>query len=138
MLSTELGLMDIFDQSDTPETQRRGSQCIDHVYMTDIMLECVNSMEYLDFPEEYYTDHRPIKISLNLRILGKVTIDPPQQSTKKLQSNDIDKFKTYITQIFHLSRHYKIQEKLGKLSAEIKNIEENNITRQDIFMTKIN
>ena len=135
MLSTELGLKDIFDQSDTPETHRRGSQCIDHVYMTDTMTECIESKEYLDFPKEYYTDHRPMKISLNLRILGKVAIDVPQQSIKKLQSNDIENVKTYINERFRLTRHYKIQEKLEKLSADIESIEED---KQDMLMTRIN
>ena len=87
--------------------------------MTDTMIKCIKSMEYLDFPKEYYTDHRPMKISLNLRILGKVAIDVPQQSNKKLQSNGIENVKTYINERFRLIRHYKIQEKLKKLSAEI-------------------
>ena len=78
--------------------------------MTDTMTECIESKEYLDFPKEYYTDHRPMKISLNLRILGKVAIEVPQQSIKKLQSNDIENVKTYINERFRLTRHYKIQD----------------------------
>ena len=39
MLATELGLQDIWDQQEAPETHRRGSQCIDHIYMSQEMME---------------------------------------------------------------------------------------------------
>ena len=39
MLATELGLQDIWDQQEATETHRRGSQCIDHIYMSQEMME---------------------------------------------------------------------------------------------------
>jgi hypothetical protein len=53
------------------------------------MMECVKTMEYLDNPKEYYTDHCPIKVSLDLNSLGKVTIDVPRKQMKKIISSDI-------------------------------------------------
>jgi exonuclease III len=46
MLATEL--QDIWDQQEALETHRRGSQCIDHIYMSQEIMECVNTMKYLD------------------------------------------------------------------------------------------
>ena len=54
------------------------------MYMIGTMIDCVNSMEYLDFSEEYYSNHRPMKISLDLRMLGKVAIDVSWKSNKKI------------------------------------------------------
>jgi hypothetical protein len=57
MLATEFGLQDIWDQQEAPETHWRRSQCINHIYMSQEMFECVSTMEYLDYPKEYCTDH---------------------------------------------------------------------------------
>jgi exonuclease III len=69
ILATELGLQYIWDQQEIPETHWRGSQCIDHIYMSQEMMECINTMEYLDYPKELYTDHCPIEILLDLSSL---------------------------------------------------------------------
>jgi hypothetical protein len=67
MLATELSLQGIWDQQEPPETHRRGcSAC---------MMECVNTMECRDYPTEFYTDHRPMKIPLDFTSLGKNTIE---------------------------------------------------------------
>jgi hypothetical protein len=118
MLATELGLQDIWDQQESPESHRRGSQCIDHIYMSQEMMECVNTMEYLDYPKEYYTDHRPMKVSLDLNSLGKVTIDVPRKQMKKIISSDIINVKTYILQQHQLYCHYKMQKKIEALMQE--------------------
>jgi hypothetical protein len=50
MLAKELGLQDIWYQHEAPEKHWRVSQCIDHIYMSQEMMVCINTMEYLDCP----------------------------------------------------------------------------------------
>jgi hypothetical protein len=86
MLATELDVQDIWDQQDAPETHWRGSQCIDHVYMYQEMMECVNTLEYLEYPKKCYTDHCPMMISFDLSSFGKVSIEVPR---KKNDENNL-------------------------------------------------
>jgi hypothetical protein len=118
MLATELGSQGIWDQQEAHETHQRGSQCIDHIYMSQEMMKCVNTMEYLDYPKGYYTDHCPMKVSLDLNSLGKVTIDIPRYQMKKIISNDIFNVKTYILQQHQINCYYKMQKKIEALIQE--------------------
>jgi hypothetical protein len=53
----KLGLYDAWDSTIAPESHRRGSICIDHIYVSTERSECVQKMEYFDFPSKYYTDY---------------------------------------------------------------------------------
>jgi hypothetical protein len=82
MLATELAVQDIWDQQDAPETHWRGSECIDHVYMYQEMMECVNTLEYLENPkmiqsQVILTISRPMYCSnINHTAKSKSPIEP--------------------------------------------------------------
>lgn len=49
MLSAELGLQDVWDYQDAPETHRRGSQCIYQSQVFHKVANFVKTREYLEF-----------------------------------------------------------------------------------------
>ena len=50
----------------TGTTYRHGRSCIDHVFASRTIATKIISIEYQDYPEDYYTDHTPIFLQLNL------------------------------------------------------------------------
>jgi CRISPR/Cas system CSM-associated protein Csm5 (group 7 of RAMP superfamily) len=108
-LSIKLGLEDAWGSQPAPSTHIRGTECIDHVYLSPDLHKCIQTADYLPFPKAYSTDHRPIK-SLCHPHLEAINL-----RKKKVNSNDSSNVKTYLTERFKFYKYYKIQEKMEKL-----------------------
>ena len=137
MMSSEVGLHDAWELQNGPQTFRRGSECIDHVYMSHELKECVQSMEYLEYPSEFYTDHRPIQLKLNMRLLNKTHILIQKEKNRKIISNDYKNVEIYITERYRLYEHYKIEIKMKKLQQEINDEGELNKQRKEELIKKL-
>ena len=45
IMLSEIGLHDVWESQDAPQTLRRGSECIDHLYISHELKECVQSLD---------------------------------------------------------------------------------------------
>jgi hypothetical protein len=55
-----------------------------------IMMECINTLEYLEYPKKCYTDHCAMMIPFDLSSFGKVSIEVPKKRMTKIISSDIN------------------------------------------------
>ena len=107
--------------TDTPrESYLRGQTCIDHMFVTYNLLHKLQDVQYLQYPSEYDTDHRPMLVTLN--VVNKLTLSMYQSSVpeRKLFSNNWTKNRRYISCRARLHKHYKIDEKLTRIETLIK------------------
>ena len=137
MMSSEMGLHDAWELQNGPQTFRRGSECIDHIYMSQELKECVQSMEYLEYPSEFYTDHKPIQLKINMRSLQKTHILMPKAKSRKIISNDYKNVEIYITERYRLYEHYKIENTMKKLLKEVNKKGESNKKRNEELIKKL-
>jgi hypothetical protein len=112
VLSTELGLQDAWGSQTAPNTYIRGTECIDYVYVSHKLLQCIQVVNYLPFPTAYSTDHRPIHLQLNVKTLSHTSLENLNLRKKKIHSNDPENVKIYMTQRYELYKHHKIQDKM--------------------------
>lgn len=97
---------------------RLGKSCTDHALATKTLADKVYSIIYLDYPEEYYTDHKPILVTLQLnKPMGKPITQIKHQ---QLHSKDQQNARKYIEHKHRLCQHYKIEEKINELEAKLK------------------
>jgi hypothetical protein len=59
----------------TPSTYVRGTECMDYIYVSHDLLQCIQSVNYLPFPTAYSTDHRPIQLPFNMKSLIQTSLD---------------------------------------------------------------
>ena len=64
----------VSDPEAISSTYRLGKNCIDHVLASSSIASNISSIEYLEYPDEYYINHTPIMITLQL---NKPTRIPP-------------------------------------------------------------
>jgi hypothetical protein len=114
-LSIKLGLEDAWGSQPAPSTYIRGTECIDHVYLSPDLHKCIQTVDYLPFPKAYSTDHRPIQLQLYIKSRSHPGLEAINLRKKKVNSNDSSNVKTYLTERFKFYKHYKIQEKMEKL-----------------------
>jgi hypothetical protein len=130
VLSIELGLQDAWGSQPALSTYVRGTECIDYVYVSHDLLQCIQSVDYLPFPIAYSTDHRPIQLQFNVKPLIHTSLDSINLRKKKINSNDMINVKTYTTERFKLYKHHKIQDKMEKLLSNPTTPNKLNIPRE--------
>jgi hypothetical protein len=99
-------------------TYLRGNQCIDHVMVTPNSFRIIQDITYLDFPKDYYTDHKPIIITINQQSISRTTLPNRNTLGRKLFSQDTKNSKRYLKLRYNLYQKYKIQEKLIALANQ--------------------
>ena len=91
-------------------TYRHGRSCIDHVLASSTIATKIISIEYKDYPEDYYTDHTPILLHLNIDSMINNKSLTSRQKIRRLFSKDQENSRLYIESKSKLCRHYKLQE----------------------------
>jgi hypothetical protein len=130
VLSAEFGLQDAWGSKPAPGTYVRGTECIDHVYVSHDLLQCIQSVNYLPFPTAYSTDHKLIQLQFNMKPLIHTSLDSINLRKKKISSNNMINDKAYITERFKLYKHHKIQDKMEKLLSNPTTPNKLNIPRE--------
>ena len=107
----EIGLHNVLQQrlapSSLPRTHRRGSQAIDHIWVTTSMLPSIEHTGFAPFNFIGNSDHRGMYIDVNLSQLLHFNIIPLQPiQNRRLQSKIPKRTKEYL----------KILKKIGKTS----------------------
>ena len=93
----------------------RGKTCIDHMFISPNTLQRITGVKYVQYPEEFDTDHKPMEIILSIEKY-KSSIQPSATThTRRLFSKDWNSVQTYVSQRIKRYHHYKIQEKLTEI-----------------------
>ena len=64
LMNSNVNLEVFSDPEAIASTYRLGSNCIDHVLASSTIASNITSIEYLQYPNECYTDHTPILITI--------------------------------------------------------------------------
>jgi hypothetical protein len=64
----------------------------------------IHDITYLDFPKEYYTDHKPIIITIDQQSISKTILPNRNTQGRKLFSQDKKNSKRYATLIAELQK----------------------------------
>ena len=119
-------------------TYRHGRSCIDHVLASSTIATKIISIEYKDYPEDYYTDHTPILLHLNIDSMINNKSLTSRQKIRRLFSKDQENSRLYIESKSKLCRHYKLQEQLEVLEQALKESEEDPAANTDAISVMIN
>ena len=118
LMNSNVNLEVVSDPEAITSTYRLGSSCIDHVLASSTIASNITSIEYLQYPNEYYTDHTPILITL--KINSKIRIPSSRYKQRRLYSKDQQNARIYIEHKHRLYAHYKISQKLDEIENELK------------------
>jgi hypothetical protein len=88
-------------------TYLRGNQCLDHVMVTPNSFRLIQDITFLDFPKEYYTDHKPIIITINQQSISRTILPNRNTLGRKLFSQDRKNSKRYLKLRYKLYQKYK-------------------------------
>jgi hypothetical protein len=98
---------------------RHGTKCLDHVFASHKLSEAVTKLHYEEYPSDYYSDHRPIFIQLDIKALQSSLKPPQEPKRRRLYSKDPENVKLYIERKFKLMQQYKIEDLLSDLEDRI-------------------
>jgi endonuclease/exonuclease/phosphatase family metal-dependent hydrolase len=68
-ICTQCNLEVISHASNGFSSYKQGTKCIDHILGSVIIAQAVTLMRFEDYPAEYYSDHTPMFLQINLDIL---------------------------------------------------------------------
>jgi hypothetical protein len=122
-----LGLVDVIAQrhgtDNKPETYSRGSERIDHIFMTPLIAEYVARTGILGYNELTMSDHRPFYADIDMAaFLGGEPSSLENGAARGITSNDPRAVKVYCEKLTKCMEETPLEEDLGKL---LKSIEEN-------------
>ena len=98
---------------------RHGTKCLDHVFASHKLSEAVTKLHYEEYPSDYYSNHRPIFIQLDIKALQSSLKPPQEPKRRRLYSKDPENVKLYIERKFKLMQQYKIEDLLSDLEDRI-------------------
>jgi hypothetical protein len=130
--------LELISNPDTIQSScRLGKSCIDLALVTKTIADNFYSISYLDYPEEFYTGHKPILITLQMnKPMGKPIT---QIMHRRLNSKDQQNARKYIEYKHRLCQHYKIEEKNNELEAKLKyDAPDNSTASEQTFQEIIN
>jgi len=119
----ELGLVSAYtlvttELSTLPPTYNRGSQCIDHIYITRPLFQSIKSITIHPFGCGFNSDHRPITIQLTT---GNLFHDLTRFPHRTIQTKYIKKAEAF--REYHCSRmrHHKVDERIDEVASMMEN-----------------
>jgi hypothetical protein len=107
MLQTEHDLVRLSCNS-PQETHNQGKTCIDHALVSPALLNYINTSYYDEYPTTYYSDHRPIILSLNLLSKHPTPTADTLSTNRRLYSNNWKHVRKYLLVCKTLYKHSKI------------------------------
>ena len=134
----EIGLINVFEEkmgaSNLPRTYKRGSKCIDHIYVTSKVFNLITSCGIAPFNYFLKSDHRAMYIDIKInRILDAEQHVIQHASMRRLKLNSVSAIEKYYERIDEeMSRHNflikveKLQRKFEKIGKTIETITEIN------------
>ena len=118
----ELGLVNLISEKlldkEIPRTYRRGSSCIDHIYMTNTVLDSVKAYGIAPFDYFINSDHRGLYVDFKIeKILNaeQILLHPASLRRLKLSSvNAVKKYQEIINKELNMHQYLKKVEKVKK------------------------
>ena len=113
-LQQKLSLTDVMAESmeQTTPTREHGSSTIDHILISNQLMQAVTRAEYLPFKYGIFTDHRALIMDLSMTKLRARQDTEPQKRGKKLNSKVCATASTYKTELTNYLRDSGQVEKL--------------------------
>lgn len=107
---------------DLPRTHKRGTQAIDHVWVTSSLINSVSRAGYAPFDFLGSSDHRGICFDVNLDELLDFNIVPLQSiQHRRLQSNIPKRVNKYIKMLDKKWKAFNIEKRLETIHNNIRN-----------------
>jgi hypothetical protein len=118
-----VGLVSAYTAADTdlstlPPTYRRGTKCIDHIYVSTQLVPHITSIAILPYDEGFVSDHRGILLQLNTDIFkGEDSITP--YTRRIISTNFISRCKVYHTELLQLIRDNRLDKRITEAQDAI-------------------
>ena len=135
---SEIGLINVFEEKmgadNLPRTYKRGSKCIDHIYVTSKVFNLITSCGIAPFNYFIKSDHRAMYIDIKInRILDADHHVIQHASVRRLKLSSVSAIEKYYERIDEeMSRHKflikveRLQRKFEKIGKTIETIKEIN------------
>jgi hypothetical protein len=118
-LEVQCGLVNVCNEENTPTTYKQGTKCLDHTYVSPDILPAITELTYMDYPIEFYTDHRPIKLSIDMTNLQQSLNPIIRSPIRRIYSKDHKNVRLYITSKVKMLQHNNIESRIKRLEQDL-------------------
>jgi hypothetical protein len=124
-LRTNTNMVDAFATKhptmDHPKTYFRGSTCLDYVYVTPYLAQCIDKVGYAPFYHMGKYDHRFLYVDFRWEKVFKHKIDITQARGRQLSTNNRRVTKKYLQTLHKLEKKAGIHKGIHKIRELMKN-----------------
>ena len=126
-LEVQCGLVNVCEEQNAPSTYKQGTRSLDHAYISPDLLPAMSEVTYMDYPIEFYTDHRPIRLKIDMTVLHQTMNPIIRNPERRIYSKDHKNVRLYITTKAKLLKHNNIDSRIERLEHNLDEIENTDI-----------
>jgi hypothetical protein len=137
-ICTQCNLEVISHASNGFSSYKQGKKCIDHILGSVKIAQAVTLMCYEDYPAEYYSDHTPMFLQINLDTLKSSYGIGKLRRKRRLYSKDHENVRKYVLHKTKLCQQYQISKKIGALEEKMESPDFNLHSQDSELINTIN